>query len=712
MVEELVNADGKESPLSFGGENLGEEDSQMPMVNGLDDDDTDVIDKILYMQNIGLSNSDKIYNEQQLQLLPPEELRKVYDSVFGNVKEASKPTKTRHHLDDIDDILAPRPEYPLIPDDSTDADDEEEKASDDTAVELPRASAASTRQRTQNITPSDVMRDYLNRINPDVGANEPDIPDTPQNELVVRTATDVPAVISNAIQSVGMQNPEWHTINNLPGFMQRNIRGMGRQVFGMMTRTPLEQIQTIANVEGQGPNTSAELRAVVGWLRDSAEDLGPVEIGHGMAIPGYEPDVREYRKNGIRFHVVRDPMGQYIYAYPDADARINNQNNQDRLGNRQQGDERMPRRLRESLTEILKPTLFERIMWDEEINKILKKIDLKESQWLDESTLSRKIGKEQGGQNLVKWLHRRHKLSNEADLVPVSFKERIFWKQFKSNPDDFVIVSAENGVAGIKPDENYIKKRTAEYQKKGRTYNPSVDHNLPYQIIAFTDDGTQIDPALLRAPDDNEGRDAEDPTVTRARMGVHSGKDIQNPYNVFNLLSEQIGTLRTVWIVGFENVKDGEPGTGAVEREKMKKRSELKASPEMSEAAAMQKIFSRVRPVLKTLGNQAILQINRRMQRYIEGGNFEGAQKLAASGTKLKQFLAAIDTAKDITIDTSYGSPTRELSNQIKRAISNASGSPVGSDEYNSFLQDAATGSALKLKPILDSLRDSLVGLQ
>ncbi len=86
-------------------------------------------------------------------------------------------------------------------------------------------------------------------------------------------------------------------------------------------------------------------------------------------------------------------------------------------------------------------SILEQIKWDEDILEA----------FIEESSLSKLIGRQQGGQNLVRWLHKKHKLGNEAELVPAPFNERIFWKQFKSNPDDFIIVTAQNGVAGIKP---------------------------------------------------------------------------------------------------------------------------------------------------------------------------------------------------------------------------------------------------------------------
>ena len=743
---EFRKTGGQESPMSYGDENLGEQDfdEEVPSMevdqplygedemdfddspevqddpNGYTGPDTqrnggwdmgdnsdeysDMISTINDMQQNGLSNAARAYSDEEMNNMSDDELKQVYDQVTGDVAEETdpvRPTKTKtHYLDDLDDILEPHRSGGQMATMGGSDDDENEIASGKPSMSLPAAGREVTQNKLRGMTPSDTMRDLMSRINPTVGADEPELPDTPQNELTVRTASDVPAVISTAMQASGMQTPEWHNVGDLPGFNDRNIRGMGRQVFGMFTSTPVEQIQTMANVDGQGPNTDAEMRAVAAWLRDNAEDLGKVDLSHGMAIPGYKPDVKEYSANGVRFHVVRDPMGQYIYAYPDKDARLGGPvgSGQSRIA----GGRNTPVLGESTSAKMLKPTLFEQLKWDEEINAILKETMVDEEE-LDESSLSKMLGKEKGGQRLVQWLHRKHKLSNEADLQPQPFSERVLWKEFKSNPDNFVIVSATNGVAGVKPHEEFIKKRTEEFRKKGKEYNPAGDSTLPYQIIAFTDDGEQVDPALLRqpvAPGEQPEDRHPDPTVMRARMGKISGKDMQNPYNTFNLLADQIGSLKTVWVA-----------SGAIERDKMSKRADMKKGADFNEMAAVQKIFNRVRPVLKTLGMQALSQINNRAKRYIDGGNFEAATKISQSGNKLKQFLATIDTSGDVTLNHEWGNKMKSFSDQIMHAVASASNANPGNAEYEDFLMRAANGSAVELKPILDALRDSLVSL-
>lgn len=700
---EFRKTGGQNSPLTYGEDNLDEEefngidandnelDNNAGHINNMqrnnetdihqDDDSSQLISSIMYMQDMGLSKADTPYAEDQLNQLPADQLEQCYDSVMGTVSENSKPkpTTTRNYLDDLDDMLGPQQSHPLTnmgPDDDNDA-------ALNGPMSLPASSKKATQDKLRKMTPSDTMRNYMSRIDPLAGEDESPLPDLPQTDLIVKTASDVPAVISSAMQATGMQTPEWHTVNNLPGYSDDNIRGMGRKVFGMFTSTPLEQVQTVANVGGQGPNTDAEMRAVAGWLRDNADDLGVVDIDFGKAISGYKPEVKEYSLNGVRFQVVRDPMGQYIYAYPDKDARLNGMTG---TGSKHISKKGNTPRIGESASLLsIKPSLFEQIKWDQEL----------EEAFIEESSLSKLIGNEKGGQKLVQWLHRKHKLGNMADLQPQPFNERMMWKEFKRNPDNFVIVAATNGVAGIKPYEKQIRDRMEVARQKRRDYDPGGDSTLQYQIIAFTDDGQQVDPALLQpATVPGEGKEV-DPTVMKARMGKINGKDMQNPDNVFNLLAEQIGSLQTVYLA-----------TGAVERDKMKGRADMKAEPAFDEDAAVQKIFNKVRPVLTTLANQALGQLRNTARRYMDGGNEEGAADVMTRAKKVKEFLATIDTSGDINLGANWN-----FRRQILKAVEGASGTYRGSPDYDYFLKTAAAGNSSALKPVLDALRDNLVSL-
>lgn len=756
---------------SFG--NLGEEEpSEEDIV-----DATEMISVIKNMQTMGLSNANDMYSEEDLANMSIDELRQVQDEVLGGVSEATtpppKPTKKKYQEPDFDfgDILNPRDDQ--LPAMAGGSDDDFDRPVDDTdPMQLPAANPADTRRRTQNITPTDTMRDFMNRINPTAGAGEPDLEPEPANQVTVRTAQDVPAVISQAMRTTGMVSPEWHGVRHLPGFSNRNIRGMGRQVFGMFTRTPVEQIQTIANVNGQGPNSSSEVRSVAAWLMQNAEDMGDVELNFGAAIPGYTPDVKEFRINGVRFHVVRDPMGEYIYAYPDRDS-VTGGPLQDRLG-------RNNPRLREDEDVKFQLSILEEIELNEKISSFIDEAfgkppaaDRKKRQQagyekrlgdyekrksaggdefnepapkapVEKSMLSKIVGRKLGGKNLIDKLHKSHRLSNEAQLEPVSVSSgkaavQLAWGQFNRNPDDFVVVSGAKGVAGIKPEADSVADFRARAEKEGKTPQFSKHGgSIKYQVVAYTDDGNRVPPELLRQKKYKDDR-YPDPTVVKARMGLVHGRDNQNPDNIFNLLDAQIGPIQAVWLAGWQgNRGKGEEGSdefspGAVERDKMATRAEYKKGTTYTQQEAENIIFNKIKPILKNmLVNLKSLAL-RRKERFNRGEDFAGERKMVAALERFKEINIALDTGKEFRIGSSY-----TFSQAFNRALSLASrpyieeerakyqaavedanrkGIPpppkeTDEDRYVKFLNEISRSNSVALRPIIDSLRDSFINGQ
>jgi hypothetical protein len=185
--------------------------------------------------------------------------------------------------------------------------------------ELRKSSQANTRAKTAGLsTPR--MGDLLSRMR-DIDADPEDDWagfDEPEPNIAVRVDTEnLPAVAGQKLQAAGVQNPEFHKVSNLPGNMQRAIRSLGKQLFRSMTRTPTEDIWMIANLGGQGPNSSAEVNAVANWVRKTGEDLGPGDIDFDTSIPGYNANIHQYTAGGIRWLLVQDEFGNYIYSWPE-----------------------------------------------------------------------------------------------------------------------------------------------------------------------------------------------------------------------------------------------------------------------------------------------------------------------------------------------------------------------------------------------------------
>ena len=396
-----------------------------------------------------------------------------------------------------------------------------------------------------------------------------------------------------------------------------------------------------------------------------------------------------------------------------------------------------PRKLRESNRIIkLKPTLFESVKWAAEVAEVLKESEIEEAFGkpnakdraarqqagyqnradaatlagepapkapVEKSALARRIGKMKGGQLLIRHLHKIHKLDNEAALEPVKFKESLLWGQFKSNPDDFIIVSGQNGVAGIKPSKASIDAYIAKKTAKGETPNlAGAGGAIKYQIIAFTSDGEQVNPSLLKpvpGADDKEKEQDPDPTVIGSRMGKTIGQDLQNSNNTFSLLNDQIGPITTMWLAGWSGYRGADDGTahstGAVDRAKIKGRADLKDPGTMSDDDALSRISKRVNPVMTTLVTQAKSKLSKQATQLANNGDTKGAEEMFAAAK-----------AADSTL--SSNSSVNEL---IRKAVVSASGSQAGTPEYNEYVNSIASGNSTALSPILDALRSYIANL-
>ena len=127
------------------------------------------------------------------------------------------------------------------------------------------------------------------------------------------------AVISREIANFGDIEPEWHEVRNLPGYMSNAIRAMGRAVFGQFTNTPIENINVIANLQGNGPNSDTELAVVARYMRKYGQLDQEMSLDFEQTMPGYTGDVKIYKTNNYTFCVVVDFMGKYVYAWPSED---------------------------------------------------------------------------------------------------------------------------------------------------------------------------------------------------------------------------------------------------------------------------------------------------------------------------------------------------------------------------------------------------------
>jgi hypothetical protein len=238
-------------------------------------------------------------------------------------QEKSKPTKDKEQdWSGLDDLFKPKADQPLAKSEPEKKDSEPEHPQT-TDPRSNRASQSDTQRAAGNVAPTDRMRDLLGRMRDIEGDDDTEYPtpDEPETVPSTRVNTDnLPTVAGSNLAAAGVQNPKFHQVANLPGNMNRAIRTLGKALFRSFTRTPTEDIWMIGNLGGQGPNSTQEVNAVVGWLRDQGEDIGVGDIDFDTSIPGYQADIRQYSAAGIRWLVVMDEFGRYVYSWPEADS--------------------------------------------------------------------------------------------------------------------------------------------------------------------------------------------------------------------------------------------------------------------------------------------------------------------------------------------------------------------------------------------------------
>lgn len=238
------------------------------------------------------------------------------------LQEAEKKTKTKSKINLGPDLNVPQ-DQPLA-----NREPEKQQAEPETPA-IRKSSQANTMAKTSGLsTPR--MSDLLSRMRDIEGDADDDWAgfDEPEDNTAVSTEVNtenLPAVAGQKLQAAGVQEPEFHKVSNLPGNMQRAIRTLGKQLFRSMTRTPTEDIWMIANLGGRGPNSPAEVNAVAAWVRKNGDDLGPGDIDFDTSIPDYRANIHQYTAGGIRWLLVQDEFGNYIYSWPENQS-VNPQN--------------------------------------------------------------------------------------------------------------------------------------------------------------------------------------------------------------------------------------------------------------------------------------------------------------------------------------------------------------------------------------------------
>lgn len=235
----------------------------------------------------------------------------------NNKRSQRTGTQTRPEIDTGPDLSGPQYE-PLEPYREPERQQERPSAA---APERRAVGQQSTLRATSGVANDDMARMLSRMRDIEADADDPGYPQEPTMDIAQRVTTDnLPAVAGANLQAAGVQNPDWHKVANLPGNMQQAIRTLGRRLFRSMTTTPTDQIHMIANLGGRGPNTAQEVNAVTNWVAEHGQEIGPGEIDFDQTIPGYSADIHQYTAGGIRWLLVQDQFGRYIYSWPESDS--------------------------------------------------------------------------------------------------------------------------------------------------------------------------------------------------------------------------------------------------------------------------------------------------------------------------------------------------------------------------------------------------------
>lgn len=190
-------------------------------------------------------------------------------------------------------------------------------------------------------------------------------------------------------------------------------------------------------------------------------------------------------------------------------------------------------------------------------------LELLENIILSESTLMQLAGDDPAGRNLAKYLHRFHKLADQADLQPWPLKNQPDWNAFKEFADNILIIQAENGWAFYKPVSETQRKTFTDLEpgvKRGYYANNSQDSEF---YIAFNNGkimtDTEIDAEINKLDSDRtrvRGMPGAEPRKTDQfyRQGTRRGGKSATALdkrgaNMFDTVKELVGPkIKNVWM--------------------------------------------------------------------------------------------------------------------------------------------------------------------
>lgn len=144
---------------------------------------------------------------------------------------------------------------------------------------------------------------------------------------VEATNENLPMVINQAIMGHGNTEidfePEWHQIQNLPGYIQTGIRSVARDVFRVFTNTPIEEIQMMCTLL----DPEIHVQKVAHWIVSNGAEETSAEYDFREKMPEYAriagaTVAKMYRVGDYQFMIMRDNGGHYIYGWAGDNSKI------------------------------------------------------------------------------------------------------------------------------------------------------------------------------------------------------------------------------------------------------------------------------------------------------------------------------------------------------------------------------------------------------
>lgn len=130
--------------------------------------------------------------------------------------------------------------------------------------------------------------------------------------------TTIPNIVATGVGARSPITPNYSQIKDLPQYIKGPVRALEKQLFNLITTTPADDIQVIAHVDGDGPNSEDELHAVTSWLRQDGEVDHELIKDIEKRIKGLELIHTE----GITHLVVDNSAGQFVFSWPSVDNQI------------------------------------------------------------------------------------------------------------------------------------------------------------------------------------------------------------------------------------------------------------------------------------------------------------------------------------------------------------------------------------------------------